>query len=303
MLNVNVDGVWQQRCYSISSAADDSATLTLTIQAQADSLVSRHVHALKTGEVVHLSEPMGEFVAPQALKSNLLFITGGSGITPIMSMLRSGLLDELFKQKRTITHIHYAPDAERTIFAAELESLASEHDHYDLHIEHTQSGGTHYSQTQLENTCPDWRERQTFLCGPTGLMQAVHTDWHAADLDHLLTQESFSPLGLSVAADSDADNVDAGDLHFCASGKVSPAAERDAESDATATLLTQAEAAGLKPKFGCRVGICHSCDCHLVSGAVRNLRTGKISQTSADRGPIFIQPCISAAIGDVEVEL
>jgi ferredoxin len=65
------------------------------------------------------------------------------------------------------------------------------------------------------------------------------------------------------------------------------------------TLLTQAEAAGLNPQSGCRMGICHTCTRSKLRGAVRNVTTGAVS--TADQEDIQI--CVSVPVGDIEIDL
>jgi ferredoxin len=99
--------------------------------------------------------------------------------------------------------------------------------------------------------------------------------------------ESFTPPSVRLAAGATAE----GTLHFTGSELSVPIAE--------GTLLEQAEAAGLTPEFGCRMGICHSCTTRKCAGPVKNLLTGELS----DEEDEHIQLCISVPAGDVALEL
>ena len=105
------------------------------------------------------------------------------------------------------------------------------------------------------------------------------------DPSRLLT-ETFTPPRLLVSGEAAT-----GTLRFLRSDREAPVAD--------GTLLEQAEAAGLSPEFGCRMGICHTCTCRKAAGAVRNLRTGEVSNEENED----IQLCISAPAGDVALEL
>jgi len=130
-------------------------------------------------------------------------------------------------------------------------------------------------------------EATAAVCGPPGLVDAAPDVWAAlgGDPARLLT-ETFTPPRALVTGDAAT-----GTLRFLRSDRTAQIGD--------GTLLEQAEAAGLSPEFGCRMGICHTCTCRKAAGAVRNLRTGDISEEEDED----IQLCISAPAGDVALEL
>jgi len=227
---------------------------------------------------------------PDAVPVRPLFITAGSGITPIMSMLRSYAARGTLP---SIVHLHYAPHAYDVIFGNELERMAKEHPRYRLHAVYTRDLGEahsrqrHFSAEQLEGLCPDWRDRDTYACGPQGLLAALETHWRQAGLARRLHIERFHAPWADLPSE-----VSGGRVRFARSGLEVP-------TDGRMNLLRVAEDAGLNPPHGCRMGICHSCDTRLVSGCVRDLRTGAPVNEPGET----VQICIHAAAGDVALDL
>ena len=291
-LGVPVDGKRHTRTYSISSAPGRSdGCITVTIKAIKGGRVSHHLaRNVKVGSYLPLGEPQGEFVMPESMPVHPLFITAGSGITPVMSMLRSYALE--YDVIPDVTHMHYAPHALDVIFGAELQQMQLVQPHYRLHKYYTrasaQAASVHFSMEQLEAACPDWREREVWACGPASLLDAVEAHWAKAGLSRQLHVERFRAKVAVVPATG----VKEGRVFFARS-KV------EAASDGGTNLLRLAEDAGLNPPHGCRMGICHGCNTTLVSGCVRDLRTGTLIFDAGDT----VQVCVCTAVGDVELAL
>lgn len=286
-LGVPIAGQRHTRTYSISSAPGrEDGCITVTVKAVPDGRVSRQlVHDVKVGDYLPLGEPQGDFVLPESMPVHPLFITGGSGITPVMSMLRNTVQE--YEVMPDTVHMHYAPQPSDVIFGAELAQMDAGQRHYRLLRYHTQAGDARFSAAQLEAACPDWREREVWACGPASLLEAVEAHWQAAGLSHLLHVERFhAPLAAAPGA------ATAGRVIFAGS-------HTQAASDGVSSLLHIAEQAGLNPPHGCRMGICHGCDTTLVSGCVRDLRNGALIAEPGDK----VQVCICSAVGDVELAL
>ncbi len=268
------------RVFSISSPdSGPGDRFTITVRANPDGVVSRHLATAPVGEVVHLSQAQGEFVLPQRVPEHLLMISGGSGITPVMAMLRS-------LQRRThrgrVTFLHYARGPEHTIFAEELDVVRRSGYGVDVHLLHPGAGDPYLSPAYLERLVPGYRDLPTYACGPAPLMEAVRAAYDGSDR---LRLEWFRPP--SPAATGDAE----GDVSFTRAGT--------AAANTGATLLEQAEAAGLRPEFGCRMGICHSCTARKTEGTVRNVVTGAESSMPDED----IQICVNRPVGSCAVEL
>jgi len=229
---------------------------------------------------VRLAAPQGNFVLPDPAPPAVLFITAGSGITPVMSMLRTLVRHD---QITDVIHLHSAPTAADVMFGGEVEQLARDHAGYRLLLRTTRSQGRR-DATQLDTEVPDWRERQTWACGPEAMLNAAERVWSAAGVQDRLHLERFA---VSRAAPAGA----GGTVTFGKSGKSTTA-------DAATSLMDAGERIGVQMPFGCRMGICQSCVVGLVEGHVRDLRTG------AEHEPgTRVQTCISAAAGDCVLDI
>ena len=289
-LGVSIGGKQHTRTYSISSPPErDDGHLTITVKAMSEGRVSQHlVRKLRPGTHLSLGLPQGDFVLPDAVPIRPLFITAGSGITPIMSMLRSYALRGALPD---IAHLHYAPHAHDVIFGNELAALATQHPGYRLLKTYTRLADApgnerHFSADQLQRDCPDWRQRETYACGPQDLLTALATHWQNAGIAPRLHVERFHAPWMALGSD-----CGGGHVRFAQSG-------RELDTDGRMNLLRVAEDAGLNPPHGCRMGICHSCDVRLLSGCVRDLRTGAVVTEPG----VTVQLCVNAAAGDVELD-
>jgi ferredoxin-NADP reductase len=277
-----VDGRWRWRSYSLtSSPRKDARTVTITVKAMPEGFLSAHlVGGVKPGTIVRLAAPQGNFVLPEPPPPAVLFVTAGSGITPVMSMLRTLVRRD---QITDVIHLHSAPTAADTMFGAELEQLARDHAGYQLRLRSTRSEGR-LDLALLDTEVPDWRARQTWACGPETMLKAVDRAWSAAGVGDNLHLEHFA---VSRAAPAGA----GGTVTFAKSGKSTAA-------DAATSLMDAGEQLGVQMPFGCRMGICQSCVVGLVEGHVRDLRTG------AEHEPgTRVQTCISAASGDCVLDV
>jgi len=224
----------------------------------------------------------GEFVLPDELPDKLLFVSAGSGITPIMSMIRSlehrNALDD-------VVLLHSARTPEEVIFGDELRELAEQHDGFRLHEQHTKEAGR-LKPEDLERLCEDWREREAYVSGPGEMLDALDEHWEAhGDCDRL-HMERFQP---KIGGGEEGEG---GTIAF----KVS---DCETECDGSTPILVAGEEAGLELPFGCREGICHTCVGELKSGQLRDLRNGKVYGNEGEN----VRVCISAPEGPVEVAL
>ena len=121
-IGVDVDGVRLWRAYSLTSPVTPGGRITITVKAIPDGVVSHHlVRRLKPGTIIQLDQATGDFTLPDTPPAKILFVTAGSGVTPVMGMLRNRL-DEL----ADVVHVHAAPTREAAIFGPELRRLASQ---------------------------------------------------------------------------------------------------------------------------------------------------------------------------------
>ncbi|MDP3891907.1 ferredoxin reductase [Nocardioides sp.] len=282
-IGVQVDGKFQWRSYSVSSPpTHQGRTITITVRAMPEGLLSSHlVGGLEPGTIVRLALPEGDFVLPDPPPARMLFLVGGSGVTPVMAMLRT--MDRRGTMPDVVMH-YSSPTPDRMIFRDELNGFVDEHDGFTLHELHTDLDGM-LDLADLDRFCPDWRERETWACGPGPMLDAVEQHWQQADLAERLHLERFTlQLG--------SEGGEGGTITFRNSGKTQ-------EADGATTVLEAGEQAGVGMPYGCRMGICHTCTVTLVSGTVKDLRNGE--EFGSPNEPV--QTCITAAVGDCTLDI
>ncbi|MFF8267499.1 ferredoxin reductase [Streptomyces sp. NPDC016562] len=279
-IGVDVDGVRLWRAYSITSPTNrQDGRITITVKAIPDGKVSNHlVRSAKPGTLIQLDQATGDFVLPQAKPAKVLYLTAGSGITPVMGMLRDIALDD-------VVMVHSAPRPQDVIFRKDLHDLVADEE-LRLTELHTDTDGT-LDVARLAELVPDWAERETWACGPAGLLDAAEDHWAQYGVPERLHTERFRP-GIGVAGNSGG----GGEVTFSTTGKT-------VDADGATPLLDVGEEAGVLMPSGCRMGICFGCVTPLKAGAVRDLRTGEI--TEAEPG-VLIQTCVSAAAGPCDIE-
>ena len=278
------------RCFSISSAASlPGERFTLTIRAHDEGHVSKFlVNEARPGQMLHLSQADGDFTLPVSPATPgpdpLLMISGGSGITPVMSQIRTLLRDGYDgRAHRRVTFLHFARSPEDQIFAAELAEIAEADNDIDVHLRY---GEQTFSEFELRRLVPDYQNTDTWACGPGGLIELVN---EAFGDSARLRVEFFKPPTQAVG--ELATGSATGDVSFTRAGATA--------ANTGAPLLEQAEALGLAPEFGCRMGICFTCVKTKTEGTVRNVLTGEESSLPDEQ----VRICVSAPVGDCSVDL
>lgn len=291
-LTVEIDGVRHVRVYSPSSAPEAEGTLTLTVKHHPGGRVSGHLHErIGVGDLVEIGPAFGDLVLPEPPPPRLFLIAGGSGITPLMAMLR----DVLGRRLRTdVVFVHYARAYPDLIFVDELRRIARRHSNVRLHLGVTRARALpgdlsgRFCAAHLDRIAPDAPERWTAVCGPEGLIDTVRALWRERRHPEEPRAETFAP-GVVHRFD---DETSAVTVRFTRSAVA-------VRGGGGATLLAQAEAAGLAPPSGCRMGICRRCTCRKRDGAVKNLLTGEITIEPEED----IRPCVSVPMSDVTLDL
>lgn len=286
-VSVVVDGVRHTRCFSPANAASGpDGHVELTITAHDDGFVSRHLATTaRTGDVVGLSQAQGEFTLGPTDPTAAVLISGGSGVTPVLSMTRT-LLAEGYSGP--VVFVHYAPTPSDVAYRRELAALAAVHPNLELRMHYTRGAdGEHFTAAHLDGI-DGLTDADVFVCGPTALMDAVAEFHEATGTAHPLHSEAFT-IAAPIAIDPDEPVT--GELSFSSSGT--------ATANDGRTILDQAESAGLSPESGCRMGICFSCTATKLSGCTRNVLTGDVD-TEGDKQ---VQLCINAPVGDVEIAI
>ena len=285
-VGVVVDGIFHWRAYSLTSEPESrDGCIAVTPKLVEGGKVTPHlVREARPGQIVRLGGVEGDFVLPDEVPEKLLFVSAGSGITPVMSMLRGldrrGAVDD-------VVHLHSARTEDGVIFGPDLRALEERHDGLRLHVQVTGTAGR-MGPADLDELCPDWRERETFVSGPGEMIDALSEHWETddgADPERLHAERFQPKLGL-------AEEGEGGTICFTKSG-------REVESDGATPILVAGEEAGLELRFGCREGICHTCVGKVRSGRVRDMRNGKIHGSEGET----VRTCINAPEGRLEIEL
>lgn len=286
-IGLHIDGRWHWRSYSLTSSPTwDDKVISIAVKAMPEGFLSSHlVGGVPEGTVVRLAAPKGDFVLPDPPPAKILFLTAGSGITPIMSMLRT--LDRRAVERELdlpdVVHIHSAPTAENVMFRSELEHFDATHDRFRVHVRHTREQGK-FALSELDEVCPDWRERQTWACGPQQMLDDITAHWVAEGIEDQVHLERFAVSRADTSGSG-------GTITFAKSGKT-------VTVDGATTILEAGESVGALMPFGCRMGICQTCVVPLEKGHVVDLRSGK-EHAEGER----VQTCISAAAGDCTLDV
>jgi ferredoxin-NADP reductase len=297
-VTVEVDGRRHTRCYSPANA-ENARLIELTVGVHDGGLVSGHLYRnARPGMVVGLDGVGGDFVLPTERPKRILFVSGGSGITPVLAMLRTLVAEGHTDRDDTdVAFVHYARTAQDACYAEQLAAMTG------VRVLHgfTRGGegdlAGRFGADHLAAAMPrpakrpgdDMRragakrpgdDTAVFVCGPAALVDAVRE--HCPDAK----SESFVPPVFEIPAEGSG-----GTVTFAQSGVEI--------TDDGRSLLEQAEAAGLAPENGCRMGICHTCTRRKTSGAVKNLITGAVSASDGED----VQICVAAPVGDVALAL
>jgi stearoyl-CoA 9-desaturase NADPH oxidoreductase len=289
-LSVVIDGVRHTRCYSPAcSEHRDDGLIEITVKVHTNGLVSRFLneHA-EPGLVVDLSPADGTFVLPPQRPRRIVLLSAGSGMTPVLSILRT-LRDEGFTGD--VAFLHYAGTEADVPYLDSLRRIAATSRNVSVQLAYTRqvSGGGlhgHFGPAHLDAVAPWAAVAQTYVCGPPALIASVRAHYDAVGLADRLHVEDFAP---NVPTSIDGDVT--GAVEFSRSGVIA--------ANTGATLLQQAQAAGLTPAYGCRMGICYTCTSVKRSGCTRNALTGQVDAASDHE----IQLCISIPEGDVVLDI
>ena len=291
-IGVVVDGIHHWRAYSLTSPPDrPDGCISITPKLVESGKVSPHfVRDARPGDIVRLGGVEGTFTLPRPVPAKLLFVSAGSGITPIISMLReidrAGPGETGGVRGRDIVHLHCSRTREGIAFGGELERFDAGSPRFKLHLQITGEEGR-IGPGDLDRICPDWRERDAFVSGPGEMLDAFSLHWAEHGEPDRLKMERFQPV-----IGGDPGDAVGGRVSFIRSGI-------EAQCDGGTPILAAAEQAGLELKHGCRMGICRTCIGRLDSGQLRDLRTGEVHGTKGE----MVRICVNAPEGPVELNL
>lgn len=301
MFECEIDGEVQRRCYSVSSSPRRANAFSVTVKRVAGGKVSNWLHDnLSGGAKIKATGPLGHFVRPAAPAAKFVFISGGSGITPLMSMAR-----EMADMAATtdVVFVHAGRTPGDLIFRQELGLLAEKLKGLRLHLlpetvegERAWPGLTgRVSKDYLLLAVPDLATRTVMCCGPAPFMKAVR---------EIVAAQGVPPASY-IEESFDAAVIDDVEVPPAAPAEATFKVQftkqaRTIDVNAGQTVLSAAKKAGVKMASSCANGLCGTCKSKLVSGAVDMNHNGGIRQREVDAG--FFLPCCSKPLSDLVVE-
>jgi len=318
-LELDVDGQRVNRCYTISSPPTRPHTLSITVKRVPGGTVSNWLHDhLEVGDSVRVLGPAGAFSSALHPAERYLFLSAGSGVTPLMSMARThrDLCDD-----RDTVFVHSARTPDDIIFGRELTLLAASQQRFRAHFICEglgEQGGWHgltgrITLPLLQLMAPDFMTREIFVCGPAPYMQAVRAMLREAGFDMARHhEESFSfdtlPAAqhapgvteLSARTANQNSKPIASAAPATAFSIVFQKSQRTIECGAAQALLDAARDAGLRLPASCTQGMCGTCKVRLLDGKVDMQHQGGIRQREIDQGMVLL--CCSVPLSNLRID-
>ena len=312
-LGLAIGGETISRCYTISSAPTRPHSISITVKRHPNGIVSNWLHDnINIGSKIAAFGPNGEFTTADLKAEKYLFLSAGSGVTPLMSMTRA--FHEL-AENQDVVFIHSARSPDDIIFRKELDLIAFNQPKFHAAYICEQITDALRSPSDLSNMLagrltlealtqlvPDFKSREIFTCGPAPYMAAVRGILGAAGFDMAHYHEesfTFDALPNSVQATETA--AKPASSHDGAAFSVQfTKSERTLDCGANEFVLDAALKSGLRLPFACSKGVCGTCKSKLLSGKVDMKHGGGIRQREIDAGMILI--CCSKPLSDLVVE-
>lgn len=298
------------RCYTISAAPSRPDTVSITVKRVPNGPVSNWLHdEFRPGQMLKATGPMGEFswTAFPSASAKYLLISGGSGVTPMMSMARTAY--DLAEIRDTI-FLHAARSPSDIVFRDELDVMSRRNRSIRVaHIVENDSPGEGYagfrgriSRAAIEAVAPDFRTREIFVCGPSPFMKAVRGILAEAGFDMArYHEESFNFEELSAGDQAAVEEATADLATEVKTWQIEFAKiKRVVECPENMTILEAARRAGMRLPASCTKGMCGTCKSKKIAGTVEMNHQGGIRQREIDAGLMLI--CCSRPRSDVVVE-
>jgi ferredoxin-NADP reductase len=273
-LTVEVNGKLITRIFTIASSPAEAIKkrrLRLVVKQQSLGQLTPQLTTLTPGDWLNISKPNGNFTL-ENVKSKSLFLAAGSGITPFISMLSALNVNNSNEHKLHL--IYYAKQGEHLLIE-QLHLLAKQHEQFTFELL------TRAIDGDVESKLTDYNDTDLFVCGPAPFYYPVAKFAEAKQLE--LFSEHFSALPIETESKASFN------LLFKGQSRV---------VNNSSSILTQLLEQGEQMTFGCKMGVCRQCQCIKTKGRVKNLLTGKISDT----GEELIQLCTSQAITNLELK-
>ena len=301
-LSVGIDGVQTSRPYSMSSPPSQTAYYDITVKRTDGGFVSNFLlDHLEVGDVLESTAPAGEFhYNPVFHGDDLAMLAGGSGITPMMSMIRQ--FSSLGSDKK-IHLVYICRTPEEVIFSEEIESLAAEHEYFNFTkvISRPKEGYQgltgHITAELLTSLLKNIEEKTYYLCGPTGMCDAAKRDLLSLGVrPGKIRQENFGESADVTTKAGWPENVKKG-----TTVNVQVVDGASFEAPIGEPLLNSLDRAGVSVPSSCHSGECSLCRVKLVQGKVFHLADSR--ERASDKKYGYIHSCSSYPTGDIEIEI
>ena len=280
-VTVEIAGRHYERTYSLMQV--DADHLCLTVKKVDQGLVSSWlVDQSQTGDILRLGQPYGE-MQQQVQTPRLLLLAAGSGITPMLSLI------EAFCQSRQLKAIfvqlmYWVKTHEDAAYAEYLKEVAENFPNFTYQIFYTQQQDQRLNQSHV-NQLKSLNETTVYACGPSGFAATAETLFkHVASIQ----TEAFS------LSQFDTDATDTGFINVTLTQSNKTIAIPKGQS-----ILSSLEHQGIKPKHGCRMGICNKCACSKVQGSTKNLLNGSANHEPSQ----LLKICVNSAQSDLVIDL
>ncbi len=306
-LTAEIDGELLSRCYTIASAPTRPDSLCITVKRVADGPVSNWLHDhVRTGTRLWVSGPHGRFSTVQHPAAKHLFLSAGSGITPLMSMARTAAD---LASIADITFVHSARTPDDIIFRAELAHLQASRDGFrvvalcerDCEREAWHGPRGRLSLALLREAVPDLAEREVFTCGPAPYMDAVRGLLAQAGVDPSRCHEESFDFTRAAAADGPVAGAPSAQAETSTHSIELRRSARTISCDAGTSILTAAALAGMTLPSSCGEGVCGTCKSTLISGNVEMNHGGGIRKREIEQNKILL--CSSTPTTDIVVDV
>lgn len=291
-VTVEINGIRLTRSYSLTNIPNKKGLLVITVKAVENGKVSSYLcQKAQIGEIVEIGQAFGEMTLTTAPSKPSVFLAAGSGITPLMSLIRHLTAEQL---TQPLTLIYWAKTRAELCFVQELRQL--EANHTNFHVTFALTNETQLLAGELNrrpdaellnNTISQLEKSQVFVCGNAGFVDSIRE--LIGKKAFSFQAESFTPPIFAKIVSSTLGTV-----------RVElKASQKTLELSAGQPLLNALEAQGIEVSSGCRMGICNTCACSKLSGTTQDLNTGELTTEPQSA----LRLCVARAHSDLILDL
>lgn len=281
---VEVGGKELLRCYSLASSPDCESEHKVTVKRVADGRVSQWMNDhLREGDTVHVLPPAGRFVLRESARPIVLF-GGGSGITPVISLIKSALV----RTDRRLKLIYANRDDASVIFKDELAALREKHPDRLAIVHSLDDRDGFLTPQRVRDLVANDTDAHFYLCGPGAFMEVAEQGLEDAGVgpdrvfkELFVSPEDHEPTAEDLARAAEADAGAAGCQRLIVT--VDGATHEIPYAEGR-TVLQTARDAGVEPPFSCEDGYCSCCMAKLVEGQVKMRKNDCLTQRDLDQG-------------------